>query len=210
MDNKNFMNTKEELTGANYKIWAEDMKMILKTHKLYQYISSEKLKKIKKSDIKEVDLKNHIQVEENPLMYYSSDVTEDMISEDTRTRLFLSHNINKEVHNKVDFSKNTAFEIWKLLKNTYNKGDHERKAFLLKELNEIKFRSNDDISMHISNMENIFNELESLGEPKSNDENFNFLYKSLPTDVIIFSSIIIYQNNWDKCKKHMESTVPRL
>ncbi|ORX41949.1 hypothetical protein BCR36DRAFT_309241, partial [Piromyces finnis] len=79
---------------------------------------------------------------------------------------------------KMDFSKNTAFEIWKLLKNTYNKGDHERKAFLLKELNEIKFRSNDDISIHISNMENIFNELESLSEPRSNDMTKNLIFST--------------------------------
>ncbi|ORX44051.1 hypothetical protein BCR36DRAFT_373533 [Piromyces finnis] len=49
-----------------------------------------------------------------------------------------------------------------------------------------------------------------LNEPKSNDKKFNFFYKLLPTDVIIFSSIIICQNNWDKCKKHMEITVLRL
>ena len=52
----------------------------------------------------------------------------------------------------------SAYEIWKLLKESFTKSKEQRKIELTKKIENLKF-DNKDISIFIANFQNLFNEI---------------------------------------------------
>eukprot|EP00833_Pecoramyces_ruminatium_P017030 jgi/Orpsp1_1/1191062/evm.model.d7180000083239.1 len=119
-------------------------------------------------------------------------------------------NLDDKTKRNIDFKNNTAYEIWNLLKKSFMKNNEEMKLDLNKKLKEMKYNINDDFGMFLSNMENTLNKLEELGENVSDERKFNYLFNSLPNEIIIQTNIMEYQDEWEKCCKMLNNKVPRL
>jgi len=191
-----------------YPIWATDIHLMLSIYGLEGYIYEERLPKIKREDEEYSD--ECIRVFGAINQYYKKSVNKQMIKNDNKAKWIISNNLDDYNKIKIDFKTKTAYEIWNLIKNTYQKSDEERKIELKKQLEEMKYDRNGDFLMYLSNMNNIFNKLEELKATVSDELKFNYLYSSLPSDIAQGSNMIVYQEDWKTCCEYLAKTIPRL
>ena len=55
----------------------------------------------------------------------------------------------------------------------------------------MKYDTNEDIEIFLSNMNNIFSKHKNLGENVNEERKFNYLYNSFPDDLVQITNIII-------------------
>ena len=191
-----------------YPIWASDIHLMLSIYGLESYIYEEKLPKIKGDDAEYSE--ECIRVFGSNNLFYKKNVNKAMIRNDNKTKWIISNNLDDNNKRKIDFKTKTAYEIWKLIKNNYQKSDEERKMEMKRQLDEMKYDRSEDFLMYLSNMNNVFNSLEELNATVSDELKFNYLYSSLPTDIAQASNMMEHQNDWEECCEHLSKTIPRL
>jgi uncharacterized protein YktA (UPF0223 family) len=204
--------TKHLLNNNNYRVWLQEMELLLGIHEVDDYVYSEKLPTIKKA--------NQVKTTDTKLVYlpyphdndkvYDSSVTKDDIKHDKLAKYLINNSISDEIKVRLDFRKLSAYQVWKALEKSNKRSDEERISELKKELGAKRYNRNDDISLYISELNNIYSELESLGENYSDEKKFNQLYLSLPYDIIIESHIIAYGTTWKEATEHLIKVIPHL
>ncbi|ORX79217.1 hypothetical protein BCR32DRAFT_240954 [Anaeromyces robustus] len=209
--NSNIINSsipKNELNSDYYPIWASDMFLLLSSYGLEAYICEENLKKVTKDDPGFGT--GCLPVRGTTNLFYAQTVNRTMLRNDNKAKWFISSNLDNNNKRRIDFVSNTAYEVWKLLESTYQKGIEERKIKIKKDLEEMKYDKNDDFEMFLSNMNNLFNTLRGLNAEVSDEQKFNYLYTSLPSDITRETNMICYQDKWEDCCKMLLKTIPRL
>jgi len=132
-----------------------------------------------------------------------------MIKNDNKAKCFISLSLDDETKRKINFNTFTAYEIWKLLKGTFQKGNEERKENLKTELGKLRYNLDKDFEILLSGMENLFYQLKELGAEPSDEQKFNYLFKALPRNLTQNANIMVFLDNWEECKKHLSKVIPR-
>jgi len=219
IDNQNIKNTKYNniksaeviLTGKNnYKVWSDSMGMVLRLNHVENYVKEEIVKKVKISEISQAELENYLEIPETRNYRYARNVTQEMADENEYAKYLINKNISADIKESIDFSSSTAFEIWKTLERSYNPQDKEQKQNLRDKLENLHFKKEDNISLFISDMNNTFKMLENLGENITDDEKFDYLFKSLSSSLRVATGIINHQDSWEDCTNHLIKTLPRI
>ena len=70
----------------------------------------------------------------------------------------------------------TAFESWKILENSFTKGKEQLYAEINEKLNNLKCDSLTDINIFIATLENLFDELEFINKPLSEEAKVGIFY----------------------------------
>ena len=205
----NLMTKKKLVNKENYPLWAVEMDLLIVSKGLESHIYEENIKIITDKD-EGFDKTKCKKIYGTPDSYYSANVTSDQIKSDNTVKRYLFNYLNDTIKEKINFKTNTAYSIWNLLKDTFQADKEERKLHMLKELDEMTFNREEDFSMFLSKMETTFGKLIDLGENISDDRKFNYLYNSLPPDIINATNIISYQDNWNDCCEHLKKSIPRL
>jgi len=208
------VSTKNMLTANNFKIWEQDITLLLSIHDVEDHIQSDLLETITKEDIAKISgekVSNYKQVKNSKNLYYKNkDITDDTIKNDKVAKFLLNNSISNDIKIKLNFKECTAYQIWCIIKGGRVKSNAERKLEIKEELDLMKYDAGKDISMFLSEMDNLFDELSKLGEKYTDEQKFNQLYTSLPYDIVIESNIISYQGKWKETKKHLIGTIPLL
>ena len=204
------ISTKTILNDENYLIWRTELFLLLAKHKLYKYINTDEVKIILKSSIKG-DSKDYKTFEFDRDYVYDKNVTEDMIDKDNDTKIIINNSISDEIKKNLDFIYSNSYKIFKTIEETNSFSKQQRIEYLENELNKLYFDENKtSISMHVSYMNKIFNELSSLGKCISNRDKINYLYNSIPTHLSIRTRILVYENNWNEYSESAIKTINRL
>ncbi|ORX78805.1 hypothetical protein BCR32DRAFT_281937 [Anaeromyces robustus] len=192
--------TKNLLGKNNFKTWDDELYLLLERYNLNKYIEKDIMKKIRKDTIKDSNLNKYIEVRNNKNLVYAQSVTKEMVAEDNLTKSLMANSISEDIKEKLSFKYNTAYEIYKILSTPNKYSNNERKQVILKELDDLKFNENNEtMSMFIAHMDNLFTELENLGETKTDREKYDYLFNSIKTNLIYISNMNSYCDNWKKC-----------
>ena len=183
------------------------MNLLLCTFGLESYIHSENLQIITADDPNYNN--NCIKVQGTSDLYYKENVNKTMIKNDNKAKCFISLSLDDETKRKINFNTFTAYEIWKLLKGTFQKGNEERKENLKTELGKLRYNLDKDFEILLSGMENLFYQLKELGAEPSDEQKFNYLFKALPRNLTQNANIMVFLDNWEECKKHLIKVIPR-
>jgi len=184
------------------------MELLLVTHELESYIYEDNVKMIHKSDSEYEE--GCIPIMCTKDLYYAKGVTKKQIKNDAMTKRIISLNLDDSIKIKIDFRTKSAHQVWKLIESTYLESEEQRKINYRKELEVMSFNKNEDFELFLSNMINIFNKLKDLNDEVSDEAKYNYLYKSLPYDLIHATNIISYHDNWEGCCKHLNKIIPKL
>ncbi|ORX82628.1 hypothetical protein BCR32DRAFT_278696 [Anaeromyces robustus] len=192
--------TKNLLGKNNFKTWDDELYLLLERYNLNKYIEKDIMKKIRKDTIKDSNLNKYIEVRNNKNLVYAQSVTKEMVAEDNLTKSLMANSISEDIKEKLSFKYNTAYEIYKILSTPNKYSNNERKQVILKELDDLKFNENNEtMSMFIAHMDNLFTELENLGETKTDREKYDYLFNSIKINLIYISNMNSYCDNWKKC-----------
>ena len=204
----NVTSTKVMLMKDNYNIWLPDMEMVLQINGVIEYIDKRLLKTLQKDEIPENKRNNHIKVRNTHILYYEEQVTEEMIRKDATAKYLISNSISEEMKTKIDFRRNTAYDIWKIIMEGNNKSDEEKKNELNNQLEALIYQKDSDISLFIAELDRIFGELYVLGEELSEEKKYNILYFSLPYETIIETNIISTKKKYTESCNLLKTTIP--
>ncbi|KAG4103793.1 hypothetical protein H8356DRAFT_1374307 [Neocallimastix lanati (nom. inval.)] len=129
------ISTKTILNNENYLIWRTELFLLLVKHKLYKYISTNTVKIILKSLVKE-DLNNYKSFQFDDAYVYNKDVKQEMIKKDNDTKTIINNSISDEIKKNIDFIYNKAIE------QTNSFSSQQRIEYLQNELNKFFFDEN--------------------------------------------------------------------
>ncbi len=212
MTDENIIKTKDQLDKSNYKLWRQQIRLLLTRLKLNKYINYQILKKVDGSSITEEQKKSSIPVDDTINIYYSPGTKEEDIVNDAKTKEVLMNSINNDLAMNLDFISSTAYDVFNAIKGINISDDKERIQEIKDSLSKARYQTEEDvpISIFISNMNIKFKELENLKAGLDFQEKFDYLYNSIPEDLVIKSNLISQQEDWEKTTQYLITTLQHL
>ena len=133
------------------------MLYLLNINKLTKYVLIPIIKKLKKKDIKG-NINEYIEDQFDDTFVYEKNTTINDIDNDITTKWIIINSLGEQTQSIIEGNEKSAYEIWKLLKESFTKSKEQRKIELTKKIENLKF-DNKDISIFIANFQNLFNEI---------------------------------------------------
>jgi len=133
------------------------MLYLLNINKLTKYVLIPIIKKLKKKDIKG-NINEYIEDQFDDTFVYEKNTTINDIENDITTKWIIINSLGEQTQSIIEGNEKSAYEIWKLLKESFTKSKEQRKIELTKKIENLKF-DNKDISIFIANFQNLFNEI---------------------------------------------------
>jgi len=112
--------TKGLLTKENYKLWLQEIDLLLSINGVDDYIYEEKIKYIDKRKIKKEDISKHKKVKRRENLYNDIIVTEDMVRADITAKYYLHNSISDDIKVKINFQSISAYQN----NESYRKHEH--------------------------------------------------------------------------------------
>jgi len=103
--------------------------MVLQINGVVEYIDERLLKTIQENEIPENIRSDHIKVRNSHILYYEEQVTKEMIRRDATAKFLISNSISEEMKAKIDFRRNTAYDVWRIIMERNNKSNEEKKEW---------------------------------------------------------------------------------
>ena len=200
----NFNNV-TELTTDNYVTWKTYMLHFLDINNLIDFIFTEKVTKININKVN--NLSDYIVDKINPFLVYSKDTNEDDIKLDNITKWIILNSLGNNTKRLIETRGKTAYESWKILENTFTKGKEQLYAEIIEKLNNLKYDTSTDINIFIASLENLFNELEHINKPLSEDAKVGFFNRSLPEE-LRWINVFQFSENWTLCQNFATKVIP--
>jgi len=212
MSDKETNKTKDQLTGDNFKVWKQELHLILKRLGLEKYIYQEVLTKVDGSTLGEEEKNNLILVDDTVNTYFKKGTKKDDITKDTKTKEILLNSIGNDLVENIDFISSTAYEVYNMIKSINLSDDKDRIEEIKDSLSKMKYNTEDStsLSIFISNMNLKFKELENLKAGLEFKEKFDYLYNAIPEKLAIKTNLISHQDNWNDTTKYLINTSQHL
>ena len=119
------------------------------------------------------------------------------------------NSLGKKTQKLIEGNGKTAYDIWKILQESFTKSLGRRKMELKEKLNNSKYDEDKDINIFIANLQNLIDELERIDNDMSDSTKVGILNRSLP-DNLRFINVFQYKDNWTKCCKYVKNIVPEI
>ncbi|ORX79352.1 hypothetical protein BCR32DRAFT_246436, partial [Anaeromyces robustus] len=184
------------LNTENYNSWKTNMLYLLDINNLVDYVITEKVKKIKRNKINNPE--DYIIDKLDPSVAYHKSTKLPDIKNDNTTKWIILNSLNEETRKIIENRGKTAYEVWKILENSFTKGKEQLKTELKEKLEKLKFDTSVDINIFISYIENIFDELELLDHNIPDEAKVGFLNRSLPEN-LRWINVFQFRDNWKNC-----------
>ncbi|ORX44053.1 hypothetical protein BCR36DRAFT_302326, partial [Piromyces finnis] len=129
--------------------------------------------------------------------YYEKGATKELIKKDRRARELLINSLNNKYKSHINFTNTTVNRKYK-----------EEIIYKIKnELNKMRYHESDEIAI---SMFTKLDELEEITEKISFNEKFDYLYNSLPEDLVIKINLLNVVGTWEEIKDYVIKAVQRL
>ncbi|OUM62388.1 hypothetical protein PIROE2DRAFT_11348 [Piromyces sp. E2] len=211
-NNNNTPHTKGQLDGSNYRLWRQELHLVLTILKLNKYIHQEVVKKVDGSQLSADEKKNMTLVGDSVNIYYAKGTKEKDIVNDATTKEVLMYSIDSKLATNIDFISTTAYEVFNTIKGINVSDDRDRIQELKDSLSNTKYDPNGELSLSIfiSNMNIKFKKLENLKVTLAYSDKFDYLYNSIPEELAIKSNLISQTENWENTTKYLINTAQHL
>ena len=193
------------LSTENYVSWRTKMLYLLDINDLVDYVTTEKIKKIKRNKVN--NLEDYIIDKLDRSVVYPKTTDPQDIKNDNTTKWIILNTLTDETKKIIENRGKTAFEVWKILECSFTKGKEQLKSELKEKLDKLKYDPNMDINIFISFMENIFDELEILNYNITDDARVGILNRSLPEN-LRWINVFQFRDNWENCHKFVVKVIP--
>eukprot|EP00833_Pecoramyces_ruminatium_P004229 jgi/Orpsp1_1/1178261/evm.model.c7180000064607.2 len=201
--------TKCQLDESNFKLWKQQIYLLLKSHDLIEYIYQEILKKVPGSELTSEQKASAILVDGTIDTYYNVGTKKDQIKKDTKAKNYLMNSISNDIAADIDFVTLTAYEIYQIIKGMNISDDKDRIQELKNELDSMKYNETGSLSIFISNMSMKFNELEKLGENLTDKDKIDYLYNTISEDLADKANLL-KETTWTSATKNLVETYQRI
>ena len=182
------------------------MLYLLNINKLTKYVLIPIIKKLKKKDIK-WNINEYIEDQFNDTFVYEKNTTINDIDNDITTKWIIINSLGEYTQSIIEGNEKSAYEIWKLLKESFTKSKEQRKIELTKKIENLKF-DNKDISIFIANLQNLFNEIAKIDSEISDSSKIGILNRCLPENL---RWINVFQfSTWNDCSKYVKRVIPEI
>jgi len=198
-------NSVTTLNTENYSSWKTKMLYLLDINNLVDYVTSEKIKKIKRNKVD--NLEDYIIDKLDGSVVYHKSTDPIDIKNDNTTKWIILNTLSDETRKIIENRGKTAFEVWKILENSFTKGKEQLKLELKERLDKLKYDPSIDINIFISFMENIFDELEILNYNIPDDARIGILNRSLPEN-LRWINVFQFRDSWESCHKYVVKVIP--
>ena len=163
---------------------------------LVLYSTKEKIKNLRKKDIKEYTSDYMEDQFDNILLYYKN-TNENDINNDITAKWMIINTLGEKTQEIVKGNGKTAYQDWKFLEKSFTKSKESWKLELKKKLNELKFEEKQDINIFMVDVQNTIEELEKIDEDLSTSTKVGILNRALPEN-LRFINVFQYNSNWEK------------
>jgi len=197
-----------ELDTDNYSTWKNKRLYLLTINNITDYVIANRIKKLRKRDVKE-NLNNYIIDKFDDTLVYDIGTSEIDIKNDITTKWMIINSLGEKTQKLIEGNGKTAYDIWKILQESFNKSLGRRKMELKEKLNNYKYDEDQDINIFIANLQNLIDELERIDNDMSDSTKVGILNRSLP-DNLRFINVFQYKDNWTKCCKYVKNIVPEI
>jgi len=107
-NSNNTPHTKDQLDGSNYRLWRQELFLLLTRLKLNKYINQEIIKKVDGSKLSADERKDLILVGDSVNTYYAKGTKEEDIVNDATTKEVLMYSIESKLATNIDFMSSTV------------------------------------------------------------------------------------------------------
>jgi len=166
-----------ELNTENHTTWRRNMLYLLNINKLTKYVLIPIIKKLKKKDIKG-NIK-YIEDQFDDTFVYKKNTTINDIDNDITIKWIIINSLGEYTQSIIEGNEKSAYEIWKLLKESFTKSKEQRKIELTNKIENLKF-NNKDISIFIANLQILFTEIAKIDSEISDSSKIGILNRWLP------------------------------
>jgi len=143
------IHTKDQLDETNFRIWKQELYLLLKRMKLSKYIVEGTIKKVDGSTLNNTTKKNLTKIDDTLNMYYASETTEEDIINDAQTKEILLNSISNDLAVNIYFISSIAYEEYDMIESINVSKDKDRIEEIKDSLSKTKYDENSDISLSI-------------------------------------------------------------
>jgi len=194
-----------ELDTDNYSTWKNKMLYLLTINNITDYVTTNRIKKLRKRDVKE-NLNDYMIDKFDDTLVYDIGTSEIDIKNDITTKWMIINSLGEKTQKLIEGNGKTAYDIWKILQESFTKSLGRRKMELKEKLNNSKYDEDQDINIFIANLQNLIDELERIDNDMSDSTKVGILNRSLP-DNLRFINVFQYKDSWIKCCKYVKNIV---
>jgi len=121
--------------------------------------------------------------------------------------LIIINSLGEQTQSIIEGNEMSAYEIWKLLKESFTKSKEQRKIVLTNKIENLKF-DNKDISIFIANLQNLFKEISKIDSEISDSSKIGILNRCLPENL---RWINVFQfSTWNDRSKFVKRVIPEI
>jgi len=197
-----------ELTTENYGRWKTKMLYLLSMNNLTSYINTEKVRKLRKRDVKD-DISDYIEDEFDNTLVYDKDTNDSDITNDTTTKWIILNSLGEKTQDIVQGGGKTAFEVWKILQSSFTKNVNTRKLELKEKLDNMKFDPETDINIFLAGLQNTIDDLERIDSDLDSCTKVGILNRSLPEN-LRWVNVFQFKDDWNKCTDYIKNVIPEI
>jgi len=206
------LKTKDQLNSSNFKLWKQQLYLLLRRFNLTDYISSVKIEKVDGSTLKEEEKQNLILVDDTINNYYKKGTKGEVLKNDSKVKEIILNSINEELASSIDFISGTLYEIYRMIVDLHLSDEKDRIEEIKDSLNHSKYDPENvsSLPIFISNKNLKFKELENLGEKLEFKEKFVYLFNAMPEELTLKTNLIDLQRDWEDTTKRLIERVQLL
>ena len=197
-----------ELNSENYTRWKRNMIHLLNINDLLIYVTQEKVKKLRKRDIRG-NLGDYIEDQFDESLVYALGTDETDINNDITTQWIIMNSLSENTQQIIEGQANTAYKIWNSLRISFTKNQQTRKLEIKRKLDELKYDEEKDINIFMSELQNLIDDLEKIDGDMSNNTKAGILNRTLP-EHLRYINVFQYANNWDQCTTYVKRVIPEI
>eukprot|EP00833_Pecoramyces_ruminatium_P010631 jgi/Orpsp1_1/1184663/evm.model.c7180000090451.1 len=197
-----------ELTIDNYIEWKTNVLYLLCINNLDPYITSERIKKLRKRNVKE-NINDYIQDKFDDSLVYDKQTSEDDIKNDITVKWIIMNSLGDNTRKIIKSHNKTSFQIWKMLEKAFTKSPEQRRLDLRDKINNLKYDINEDIHIFIFTLQNYIDDLENIEGDLPDNTKVGILNRSLPEN-LRWINLFQFKDNWLKCTEYAKTVIPEI
>ena len=195
-----------ELTTENYISWRTGILYLLTINNLETYVIDEKVKKLKRRNIRD-DIDDYLEDKFDNSLVYDKDTNLLDIKNDIIVKWIILNSLGENTRKIIEGQGKTAHQIWSILEKSFTRSPERRRLELKNKINSLKYSEDQDINIFMATLQNAMDELENIDHDIGNNVKAGILNRCLP-DNLRFINVFQYKNDWDQLCTYVKNVIP--
>ena len=195
-----------ELSIDNYVSWRTNILYLLMINNLESYITKEKVKKLRKRDVKD-DIDDYFEDRFDSNLVYDKDTNFLDIKNDVLVKWIITNSLGEKTKKIIEGQGKTAFQVWEILSKSFTRSPERRKLEIKNKINNLKFNEDDDINIFIATLQNAIDEYEVIDHDISDSSKAGILNRALPEN-LRWINVFQYKDDWNKLCDYVKNVIP--